>query len=358
MSADPTAASYIVTVDPDDQRTIKPVHNTAGAEQQTSPTAEDALKQEPTSEREAEEPAHTRTEVIVLIFWSVVIVAGTVLGIVYFVVKTNKSECANGTALPGDVTAPDSPSFGEVLAVIWSFLPYACGLGLVVEVFRRRTMWPLLMLLMAGMIVVVNEGFFKRVISQDRPSGSCLSSKGMPSSHAELSIGFWWYFHLECFFKRHLTSTHAWTGKDKMTVMIAVYVLLLPVPFTRVVLHDHSWAQVGVGALVGAVIGTIWFVALWKWLYQHLDRLADLTGRCKCCWGEGLFHHFTNDFFPVPDESHLSDDQIKLREALFVGVPIADGSAADEPRDGSASSELPSMGSADAQEESKNGQPL
>ena len=64
------------------------------------------------------------------------------------------------------------------------------------QIFMRR-MWPLQMLLLAGVIVILNEGVFKRIIKQDRPSESCLHSKGMPSSHAELSIGFWLYLHLE-----------------------------------------------------------------------------------------------------------------------------------------------------------------
>ena len=70
----------------------------------------------------------------------------------YFVVKVNKSDCADGTALPGepillpkvehinadkyrsgDVTAPDDPSFGEVICVIYGFVPYVCLLGCVVE---------------------------------------------------------------------------------------------------------------------------------------------------------------------------------------------------------------------------------
>merc|ERR1711907_436243 len=109
-----------------------------------------------------------------VLFWSIMIVAALILGIIYFIVKTGKSHCPWGTALPGDVTAPDDPNFGEVLAIIWSFLPYAMGLICVVDLFRRRTIWPLTLLLMAAMIVVVNEGFFKRVISQDRPSKSCL----------------------------------------------------------------------------------------------------------------------------------------------------------------------------------------
>ena len=47
------------------------------------------------------------------------------------------------------------------------------------------------------LLQVMNEGIIKRLVQQDRPSGSCLHSKGMPSSHAELSVAFWFYGHLE-----------------------------------------------------------------------------------------------------------------------------------------------------------------
>lgn len=94
----------------------------------------------------------------------------------------------------GDVTAPDSPNFGEVLAIIWGYIPYVCGalcvlalvhpglgtthmINLPVQIVKK-TMWPLALLCVAGVIVIVNEGVVKRVVSQDRPDGSCLESKG------------------------------------------------------------------------------------------------------------------------------------------------------------------------------------
>lgn len=183
-------------------------------------------------------------------------------------------------------------------------------------------MWPLLILLMAGLIVIINEGFFKRVISQDRPDGSCLHSKGMPSSHAELSVGFWFYFHLECIFKPGLTSTSYWTKEHKIIVCGLVWLLLLPVPFTRVQLEDHSWAQVGIGALIGCSVAVGWYLLLNCWAFKHLDRVADLIGKCPCCkccapLRDGLFHGFINDYYPKPPKEKEKKNQTKLRAEKF-----------------------------------------
>jgi len=253
-----------------------------------------------------------------VIFWVLVMIAAFVLLVIYAVVKVDKSDCDHGTALPGDVTAPDDPDFGDVISMIYGYVPYVIGLVVCVLVFYRKTMWPVLILLLAGLIVIINEGFFKRVISQDRPDGSCLHSKGMPSSHAELSVGFFLYFHLECIFKPALTSTSYWTREHKIIVCGLTWFLLLPVPFTRVQLEDHSWEQVGVGALIGCSVAVGWYCLLNFWAYKHLDKVANLIGKCPCCkccapLRDGLFHGFTNDYYPAPPNEYVKKKQIKLR---------------------------------------------
>jgi len=245
------------------------------------------------------------------------------LGIIYFVVKVEESDCTSGTALPGDVTAPDSPDFGEILAIIWGFVPYACGLCCVLALVCRRRMWPLLLMSVAGVIVIVNEGVVKRVVKQDRPDDSCLHSKGMPSSHATLAITYWWWLHLEALIKPQLTSTSPWTSQNKATVLLMVWVLMFPVPFCRVVLHDHSWAQIGVGAAIGVTVSTCWFCFLYLWAYKHMDRIADFIGKCMCCCGCGNdlgchCQHFVNDFYPSPQDHHESATQKELRTHIMI----------------------------------------
>jgi len=244
-----------------------------------------------------------------VVFWGFV-TAGALAGVtVYAVHKLNKDNCAHGTGLPGDVTAPSDPNIGEMVSIAYGFFPYVLGLVCLVEVFRRQTVWPLQLVCMAVVIVLLNEAVVKRLVSQDRPSGSCLHSKGMPSSHAELSIGFWFLFHLEVGTKWHsgLTANYCslvsswkeglqpWPAWRNVVVLLLVDILLLPVPFTRVVLHDHSWAQVGVGALLGCVVASCWYCLLNFWLYKHLESLSEFL-QCNSC---GLLWRFKNDYLPL-----------------------------------------------------------
>merc|ERR1712093_505400 len=86
------------------------------------------------------------------------------------------------------------------------------------------------------LVMVVNEGMLKRILSQDRPAASCLLSKGMPSSHSALSIA--WAVSIV-----RATSEH-----DLMRWYSAV---LFAVPWARVQVGDHSIAQVVAGGAVG-----------------------------------------------------------------------------------------------------------
>jgi len=315
----------------------------------TDSKANEGLEEKLDDSTEYEEKPHHASR-IVIAFWILLCCTAFVLGIVYFIVKVNKSDCDDGTALPGDVTAPDSPNFGQVLAVMYGFVPYMCLLGCVVELFRRRSLWPILLMMMGACIVFVNEGIIKRIVSQDRPSGSCLESKGMPSSHAALATAYFVNLHLELIFKPQPSSTSlAWTVVHKAVVGALLWAMLFPVPFTRVALHDHSWAQIGVGALVGLCVGVGWFLFLTYYLYKHLDAISDLIGSCKCCWGEGLFHHFVNDYFPVPEAA--SCNQSELREARkqgdWNGVKAP---TSNSPPQTAAETNVPSMGDEPAAE--------
>lgn len=40
----------------------------------------------------------------------------------------------------------------------------------------------------------------------------------------------------------------------QVVVLLLVDILLLPVPFTRVVLHDHSWAQVWLQSMLYIIV--------------------------------------------------------------------------------------------------------
>ena len=46
---------------------------------------------------------------------------------------------------------------------------------------------------------------------------------------------------------------------------------------------------------------------------QHLDKLCEFLSMCPCCWGEGLFHGFLNDYSPTPAPEDCIPHQNELR---------------------------------------------
>eukprot|EP00658_Telonema_sp_P-2_P058829 TRINITY_DN47419_c0_g1_i1.p1 TRINITY_DN47419_c0_g1~~TRINITY_DN47419_c0_g1_i1.p1 ORF type:complete len:192 (-),score=57.99 TRINITY_DN47419_c0_g1_i1:19-510(-) len=92
-------------------------------------------------------------------------------------------------------------SFGEVCAIVWSYVPYGVGLALLIHLLYLQRTWSFLLLTLASLVVVSNEACIKRILAQDRPDGSCIDTKGMPSSHAEISLAWWAFCMYQVLFK-------------------------------------------------------------------------------------------------------------------------------------------------------------
>jgi membrane-associated phospholipid phosphatase len=121
-----------------------------------------------------------------------------------------------------------------IVATLLSFLPWLLGLLVFagsIQNGRLRQLLPLTILVM-----VANEGVLKRIFSQPRPEMSCLSSKGMPSSHSALSIAW-------------ACAVSRWP-----THFLWLSALLVAVPWARVHVGDHTVAQVVAGGLVGTTL--------------------------------------------------------------------------------------------------------
>jgi acid phosphatase family membrane protein YuiD len=163
-----------------------------------------------------------------------------------------------GIGLRGlDVTVPFDPTVGERIAIFYSFVPWILALVWLVMTLVFRSTQLLLGVFWSSVVVVLNELVWKRVLAQSRPAGSCLHSKGMPSTHSELAFGMFVWLGLELLFHRQ-----HWPMDRRIGSVLGLAVLLLPVLPSRQVLHDHSAAQVLVGALIGAVFGASYFLVL------------------------------------------------------------------------------------------------
>ena len=95
----------------------------------------------------------------------------------------------------------------------------------------------------------------------------------MPSGHAVSSIGWLTYMLLETWVDRPQIVL-----RRKVTLSTVLLIILAPTPYSRVYLHDHSSAQVGVGGCLGAVLGGLWFLFMYKAARPRLDGWSD---RCS-----------------------------------------------------------------------------
>ena len=163
--------------------------------------------------------------------------------------------CPYGVGVKGfDVTIPDNITFGEALCVFYGFFPYfviACGVALLVA---RRTLGNLLFVLLPGVVAVLAK-IWKAAADEPRPLGTCLQGCGMPSSHAQVSTSYVvWLLAEGCVFKGQ-----AATPARRALWGIAWSFVFLPTPPCRVVIGDHSVAQVLAGMAIGAAEGLLWF---------------------------------------------------------------------------------------------------
>lgn len=114
----------------------------------------------------------------------------------------------------------------------------------------------------------------KKAINQQRPDGAPFTDPGMPSSHALVAT--------------FAAAAWALTARDYAPLLIAAaaYVSIL-----RVVTGYHTWAQVGVGAGLGAMWATLW-MQLGRWVsVRHMlaprAAFALVYGTYLC--GSALF---------------------------------------------------------------------
>lgn len=238
--------------------------------------------------------------------------------------------CPFGTALPGDITLPNDANFFDLLMVIYGYVPYVVILGGFFALCWYRGTAQLAFLFFGGGIVFFGELIWKPILSQSRPYGSCLTTCGMPSSHATISIGFLTWMLLEGLFrkKRHGAdlvsvdielpdSSRARTGsfweddspvaritpKQRAKWCIFWIVVLLPVPFSRVALRDHSWAQVSVGSVLGALEALAFYFILSRFgaylEFCFIGKSCLRNGRtCGLCIGPLFSNNYEPNHFP------------------------------------------------------------
>jgi len=158
------------------------------------------------------------------------------------------------------VEYPDGDLLGKVLAY-FSLLPQAIIIGFVTLILFRRDLHTITFFI--GMVFneLINT-VLKYIIKQPRPISrdNNYNEYGMPSSHSQ----FVWFFSIYMFLfiwirLQHITNTKSvWFSKT--IVSLGCFAAALIVTVSRIYLLYHTVSQVAVGALIGSLLGLLWFL--------------------------------------------------------------------------------------------------
>ena len=168
-------------------------------------------------------------------------------------------------------TAPSHASFADAVAIIYSLVPVLLVLStLLYAVLRRTFSYSGVFLLLFFVHFPVTE-ILKQIIKNPRPLGSCNSNYGMPSGHSFAAVSVFIYLVLWLF---SISRDQRLKSPQKVVLLVLGMAVLLPVPWARVQLRDHSIAQVSVGAVLGALWGGIWF-CIQDLLVQKINKIFE-----------------------------------------------------------------------------------
>lgn len=176
--------------------------------------------------------------------------------ILYAYVKDKKKEkqigaCKQDVYSVWFVSVKDYNNFLPVLATLYGFLPLLLVIFIVISYILTFNKTLLFMICIVLTQIIFNDMILKNIFKSQRPLNSALDSYGMPSGHSVLSIGL--YSFLFVHFLKKTKTFISW-----LTIILAS-ILLLPIPWSRVAIEDHSVYQVCTGSFLGLVIGLLYY---------------------------------------------------------------------------------------------------
>ncbi|XP_053694663.1 dolichyldiphosphatase 1-like [Sabethes cyaneus] len=197
------------------------------------------------------------------------------------------------------VEYPKGDLLGKLLAWI-SLAPLGIGAGFVALILFRRDLHTIVFFIGT----LFNEGvniILKHCIQEPRPvnRSQIWTEYGMPSSHSQCMCFFAQYVLLFIFIRlHHMNNNNARAERLVRLLVLAVcWAVTFLVCFGRVYLQYHSLQQVLVGALVGMIVGTLWFLlthcfltpyfpVVVSWRVSELLLLRDTTLIPNILWFE------------------------------------------------------------------------
>mmetsp|Transcript_55518 Transcript_55518/g.154705 ORF Transcript_55518/g.154705 Transcript_55518/m.154705 type:complete len:218 (+) Transcript_55518:72-725(+) len=178
--------------------------------------------------------------------------------------------CPNGVYVKvplSTFTWPFEPSALDWVAAFYCTMPFNWFLLLVVLFCYRRGLREALLLFFYPFLAFAVILATQHLVHQPRPSGTCLTQCGMPSGHSLIALGLTTVIWCECAF-----------SAGSLREAIGVALLLLPVPWAKVHLHDHYPAQAFAGGLMGVAIGLLYFAFVRVVVASRSDAFSR-----RCC---------------------------------------------------------------------------
>lgn len=171
-------------------------------------------------------------------------------------------------------TLPLDPTPTNVVACLYSVLPFFAMCANVVLVVKKRRPRELLWILYALSMSLFNE-MLQSAFKEPRPVESCLTSCGMPSGHSCYAVGLFVFILLWDSVSRSIddmeTAQDNQPRRGRLTTILAI--ALLPIPWSRVHLGDHTVSQVIAGAVVGTLGAGVWLLCLGPCCEAFLEKV-------------------------------------------------------------------------------------
>ena len=164
------------------------------------------------------------------------------------------SESSHGSSSSGGPSSTSNKVLSPILFRLNASTKWIVTIANTLAVWTRPHRYEGPFIVFGSLMAVYFTSFLKKVINQGRPDGAPFTDPGMPSSHS-----------LTCFFIASawnfvLLSSSLPSSSFRSVVPIQglVWAGAAGVALLRVVCGYHSWAQIGVGAGLGSLLGSIW----------------------------------------------------------------------------------------------------
>jgi len=200
----------------------------------------------------------------------------------------------------------------DIAGVMWSLVPYVFIGVMVITFLVTRGVAFLLASIYGFLASGANEYLFHQgfpTFDPDRPVGSCLTSKGMPSGHCVNVIGYWILAMGEAFTQ----PSARFNWKKKLIFVVVASAIFLPVPWARTQVQDHSEAQVVIGSVLGLACGYVYFLILFFVVRRYVDWFTNLR---FCAWIGMRNNYWPNEF------SHRKIDREQPELSIIEEVPL------------------------------------